>query len=160
MEDRGLSLQERLAPQGRCFGCGPANGQGLRIRSFALSEDPDSALVCEWTPLDYHAAFEDVLNGGIVGTLLDCHSNWTALHHLWRREGSGETPSTVTYDFHVKLKAPTPMGQSLKLVAEPVESDGKWVTVESRIEAGDLVTATCRGRFVKVGPGHPAYQRW
>jgi len=26
------SLQERFAPENTCFGCGPANPQGLRIR--------------------------------------------------------------------------------------------------------------------------------
>ncbi len=155
-----LSLQMRVFPQGRCFGCGPANDQGLRLESYPEADRPEAALVASWQPAPHHSAFEGVLNGGIVGTLLDCHSNATALHHLWRRDGASTPPCTVTYDFHVKLKRPTPTDRTLHLVAEPVESDGDWVTVEARLEADGEVTATCRGRFVRVGPGHPAYQRW
>ena len=33
------SLQERYAPHNTCFGCGPANAQGLRIRSFAEGDE-------------------------------------------------------------------------------------------------------------------------
>ena len=35
------SLQERHAPKNRCFGCGPANEKGLRIKSF---RDPAGGL--------------------------------------------------------------------------------------------------------------------
>ena len=31
---REPSLQERFAPRDRCFGCGRANGSGLRIESY------------------------------------------------------------------------------------------------------------------------------
>ena len=40
------SLQETYAPANQCFGCGPSNAQGLRIRSFAEGDD---ACVCRWT---------------------------------------------------------------------------------------------------------------
>ena len=73
------SLQERYAPHARCFGCGPANTKGLRIRSF---EQPDGHVVVDFTPELHHEAFENVLNGGIIGTVLDCHMNWTTIHKL------------------------------------------------------------------------------
>ena len=41
-----------------------------------------------------------------------------------------------------------------------VDTDGPRVTVEGELEAGGRVTATCRGLFVAVEPGHPAYHRW
>ena len=66
------SVQERYAPQNHCFGCGPANPDGLRIRSF---EEGDS-LRAEWLPEPQHEAFDGAVNGGILSTLLDCHSNW------------------------------------------------------------------------------------
>jgi len=72
MENR--SLQEKYAPNNSCFGCGPANAQGLRIRSFPKGEE----VVAEWIPQSKYEAFPGVLNGGIIGTLLDCHCNWTA----------------------------------------------------------------------------------
>ena len=98
--------------------------------------------------------------GGLVGTLLDCHSNWAAIHHLMARDGLDKAPCTVTADFHVKLKRPTPIGQPLRLRAHVVESSEDRALVEASIEAGDKVTATCRGTFVAVQPGHPAYNRW
>ena len=55
------SIQEAYAPDNRCFGCGPANDKGLRIRSF---EEGDQ-LVAEWSPQPHHQAFDGILNGGI-----------------------------------------------------------------------------------------------
>ena len=75
----GPSLQSHYSPASRCFGCGPANEQGLRIESHEAEEVGEPGeLVAEWRPLPHHLAFEGVLNGGIIGTLLDCHANWTA----------------------------------------------------------------------------------
>ena len=150
------SLQERFAPTNKCFGCGPANSKGLRLRSF---EEGD-ALVCEWTPEPHHEAFPGILNGGIVGTLLDCHSNWTAAWHLLQRTKAAELPSTVTADFHVTLRAPTPSTGRVRLRARVVESTDRKAIVEAELSAGGAVTATCRGTFVSVRPGHPAYHRW
>jgi acyl-coenzyme A thioesterase PaaI-like protein len=150
------SLQERYAPQNRCFGCGPANPKGLRIRSFPEGEE----VVCEWRPQPHHLAFENVLNGGICGALLDCHSNWTAAHHLMKKRGEDSPPYTVTSDFHVQLRRPTPMDVPLKLRARVVDSTDDRATVDATLEAGGKVTATCRGTFVAVKEGHPAYNRW
>jgi acyl-coenzyme A thioesterase PaaI-like protein len=150
------SLQERHAPTNRCFGCGPANEKGLRIRSFEQGD----TVVCDWTPDKHHEAFPNVLNGGICGTLLDCHGNWTAAWHLMQADKLAELPSTVTAEFHVKLKAPTPTGGPVHLTARVVERSGPRVVVEETLEAGGRVTATCRGVFVAVQPGHPAWHRW
>ena len=149
------SLQETYAPNNRCFGCGPANDKGLRIRSF---EDGD-ALVCDWKPEPHHLAFDGIVNGGIIGALLDCHSNWTAAMHIMKSRGATELPATVTSDFHVTLKRPTPIDATLHLRAHVVESGEDRATVEATIEANGI-TATCRGTFVAVKEGHPAYFRW
>ena len=151
-----LSVQERYAPQNRCFGCGPANAKGLRIRSFEQGDE----LVAEWTPEPHHEAWTGAVNGGIVGALLDCHSNWAAAIHLMRQSGSETLPSTVTAEFHVKLLRVTPSDGPLTLKARVVESKGSRATVEAEIEAKGETTATCRGVFVAVPPGHPAHHRW
>ena len=153
------SLQERFAPNNACFGCGPANERGLRIRSTPLDEESDE-LICEWTAAPHHQAFEGVLNGGIVGTLLDCHSNWAACWHLMRRDALAVPPCTVTYQFEIKLLRPTPIGHPVELRAEAVSSEGRWVTVAASLRSAGEITATCGGRFVAVEPGHPAYHRW
>lgn len=151
------AVQDKFAPHGTCFGCGPANPKGLRIKSHVEGE----TLVARWRPEPHHQAFPGVLNGGICGALLDCHSNWCAIATLMKEHKiKDEAPSTVTAEFHVKLKRPTPTDQELTLVAWPVEVKGGAVTVEAELRAGEKVTATCRGVFVAVKPGHPAYHRW
>ena len=153
MEER-TSLQDRYAPDYRCFGCGPANEKGLRIKSHAAD---GGEVVCDWTPSPHHLAFEGILNGGICGTILDCHSNWAAAYHFLKQSGADVLPATVTADFHVKLKRPTPMAVPLHLTARVVESTDDRAVVEATLEAAGRITATCRGTFVAVREGHPAY---
>jgi acyl-coenzyme A thioesterase PaaI-like protein len=154
------SIQERFFAQGHCFGCGPANGKGLRIRSFPTSEHADAEVVCDWTPEKHHEAFENILSGGIVGALLDCHSNWTAAWHLMKRSGAIHPPCTVTADYHVKFLYPTPADGPVKLVARVAEFQTDRAVIEAELVSNGRVCATCRGTFVAVKPGHPAYHRW
>ncbi|MCA1613237.1 MAG: PaaI family thioesterase [Acidobacteria bacterium] len=151
-----LSLQEQYAPRMKCFGCGPANERGLRIQSYARGD----SLVCEWQPKEHHEAFPGMLNGGIIGALLDCHSNWAATHHLMNRRGADSPPCTVTSDYSIKLLRPTPTSAPVQLLARVVESADDRATVEASLSAGGKVTATFHGTFVAVQPDHPAYHRW
>jgi len=151
------SLQEEYAPNSICFGCGPANTKGLRIRSLSHGED----VLAEFKPEKHHEAFPGMINGGIIGTLLDCHCNWTAANAVRKAQGASEMPCTVTAEYSIKLKRPTPSGVPLQLRAKAVELiDNNKVWVEGELSANGKVTATCRGLFVAVEPGHPAYHRW
>ncbi len=150
------SLQERYAPGNACFGCGPANEHGLHVRSFPEGEE----VVCEWRPEPQYESFPGVLNGGIIGALLDCHSNWAAAYHLMRRAGAEHPPCTVTADYSIKLLRPTPTDDVIRLTARVVESTDERAVVEAELTARGKITATCRGTFVAVRPGHPAYHRW
>jgi acyl-coenzyme A thioesterase PaaI-like protein len=150
-------LQATLAPQNICFGCGHANAQGLRLTSFPKSDDE---IVAHWRASPHHQAFRGVLNGGIVGALLDCHSNWAAAWHLLRKGNLEELPSTVTAEYAVKLRRPTPADADIELRAWVVESGDDRATIDAELSAGGKVCATCRGVFVAVKPGHPAYHRW
>ncbi len=152
------SLQERYAPGSACFGCGPANEKGLRVRSFP-AEGGDE-VVCEWRAEPHYEAFPGMLNGGIIGALLDCHSNWAAAYHLMRRAGADSPPCTVTAEYSIKLLRPTPSDATLYLSARVAESTDERAVVEATLTANGKVCATCRGTFVAVRPGHPAYHRW
>jgi acyl-coenzyme A thioesterase PaaI-like protein len=154
-----LSLQGRYAPTSRCFGCGPANELGLRIESHEVDGVPGE-LVAEWQPLPHHAAFENVLNGGVIGTLLDCHANWTAAMRVMRDRGLAAPPGCVTADYAIRLRRPTAVDRPVLLHAWPVEATGDRVVVDAELASGGIITATCRGTFVAVGPEHPAYERW
>ena len=151
-----LSLQQAYSPNGICFGCGPANEKGLRINSYP----DDNVVVATWKAEPHHQAFPGMLNGCIIGALLDCHSNWTAAYHLMKRDGKTEAPCTVTAEFHVKLLRPTPVDGPITLKARVVDSSEDRATVEAELMAGGKVCDTCRGVFVAVKEGHPAYHRW
>src|SRR6266566_2379269 len=150
------SLQETYAPDNACFGCGPANERGLHIRSFPQGDE----VVADFQPQTWQEAFSGILSGGIIGTLLDCHCNWTATYHLMKRDGADHPRCTVTADYTIKMLRPTPTDTTLHLVARVVEMKENRALVEGELLAHDQITATCRGTFVAVKPGHPAYHRW
>jgi len=116
--------------------------------------------VAEWEPEPRYEAFPGVLNGGIIGTLLDCHCNWTAAWHLMNKAGADHPPCTVTADYSIKLLRPTPSNGPVFLSGKVVESTDDRATVEGTLSANEKVCATCRGTFVAVKEGHPAFHRW
>ena len=157
------SLQQTYAPNSICFGCGPKNDKGLRIQSFVIGDEAE--VVAEFTAESHHEAFPGMINGGIIGSLLDCHSNWTAAYTLMKEGKLSAPPCTVTADFHVKLKAPTPTGQKIHLKARAVELKSDRAKIEAELftvnaDGSEKLTATCTGTFVAVKEGHPAYHRW
>lgn len=150
------SLQEKFAPLSICFGCGPANPKGLRIRSFVQGD----TVVASWRPEAHHEAFPGMLNGGIIGSLLDCHCNWTAAWHLMQSNRLDQPLCTVTADYAIKLLRPTPTDGPVELTARVVAATADRATIEGVLTAAGKPRATCRGTFVAVQPGHPAYHRW
>ena len=155
-EEDSLSLQERYAPNNACWGCGPANPDGLHIRSFPKNNE----VVAEWKPEKKYEAFPGVLNGGVIGTLLDCHCNWTAAFALMNRSGADHAPCTVTAEYAIKLLRPAPTSDSVFLSAKVVDLMDDRAIVEGTLSAGGKACATCRGIFVAVKEGHPAFHRW
>jgi len=154
--DETKSLQDQFAPKLICFGCGPGNAKGLQIKSFVVGEK----VVASFLPQPHHQAFEGMINGGIIGTLLDCHLNWTAAWHLMQKNQLDVPPCCVTAKYEVAFEKPTPSGKRLHLEAWVVDSSDRKAVVEGTLGTPDDVTARCRGTFVSVKPDHPAYHRW
>ncbi|HET9843491.1 MAG TPA: PaaI family thioesterase [Gammaproteobacteria bacterium] len=150
------SLQEQFAPENICFGCGPSNTQGLRIKSFVKGQQ----VIANWQAEKYHEAFPGILNGGIIGTLLDCHANWTAAYFLMQSQQLDRPPCTVTSYFNVKLKKPTPSDKAVHLIAQPLEIQNDRAKILAQLYSDGVLCAECEGLFVAVKPNHPAYQRW
>jgi hypothetical protein len=150
------SLQDEFAPHNRCFGCGPSNDQGLQIKSFVEG----NVLRALFRPKNHHQAFDNILSGGIVGTLLDCHSNWCAAYHIMKERMEQTPPCSVTAKYSVQLSAPTPMDCDLEIIATPTLITPKKAEISAHIVAKGQITATCEGLFVAVSEGHPGYHRW
>ena len=139
-----MSLQDELTPDGTCFGCGPANGDGLQLKSYRH----DDTVVATFTPDLKHQAAPGVLCGGIVGTLLDCHGVAAAAVALDAPLGE----VLVTKEYTVRFRGITPISL-LALRAEAVEHDHRTATVHATIEHDGQVTAEFEGTF--VAPNRP-----
>lgn len=114
--DEALSIQERLYPELTCFGCGHKNPAGLRLRSF-----PDGdGVTATFTPWPEHDNGLGFLNGGIISTLLDCHSAAAVVLEAERR-GWRPLPDAplpyVTAGLDVRFLRPTPLHEPVGLVA-------------------------------------------
>lgn len=107
-----------------------------------------------------HEAFPGYLNGGVAGTLVDCHMNWAAVDALMRRSGTDAAPCTVTAEYSVRFMRPIPTAAEIEIVARAVEVKDDRATVEATVHAGGRECATARGTFVAVKEGHPAFHRW
>ena len=120
----------------------------------------DGSVVARWRAEKFHEAYDGALSGGVIGTLMDCHSNWTATYHLMRKSGAVAPPCTVTAEYAIRLRRPTPTAGEIEIVARPVEVGEDRAVVEAELIADGKVCATSRGTFVAVKEGHPAFHRW
>ena len=149
-EPSGPALQD-VWPHATCYGCGPANAAGLRIKSYWDSDG--ESVVCRFQPGPQHnAGFPNVTYGGLVASLIDCHSNWTAIAAAYRAAGRphGSAPilSYVTASLNVRFIAPTPLDTELVLRARVTEQHARKTMVTCQVYAGDRVTA--EGHVVAV----------
>ena len=149
-------VQRQFAPNSICFGCGPANEKGLQIDSYRCEQ----GLELRFIPNDEHQAFPGMINGGIIGSLMDCHGNWAAAVALMDGHNLEEIPCTVTANYSISLKRPTPAGVELYILAEIEELFEDRAKVKMTLSANDKICATGEGLFVAVKEGHPAFHRW
>ena len=131
-----------------CWGCGSDNEHGLQIKSY-LS---DNELICTWMPKEYHMAAPGILNGGIIASIIDCHSIWAAVVAAYRSEGreiNSEPPIWyVTGSLHVTYLKPTPMDEPVVLKAQVKEENEKSMVVTCSLFAHGEECA--RGEVVAV----------
>jgi acyl-coenzyme A thioesterase PaaI-like protein len=144
--DERLSIQEMLNPQGMCFGCGPANPIGLRLRSFVEGDD----VVARVHLSPDHQNGYGIANGGIVATLLDCHTGAVLISELngydWLQH-----PPFLTYHLDVSLKRPTPVDTPITLHGRLAERKSVELLVDAEIRDPDgEVTASIRAGWRPV----------
>lgn len=141
------SIQDAYYPDGECFGCGPSNPAGLRIKSFARN---DGSVIAQWTPRPEHSNGLHVVCGGILGTVLDCHAAAVSGYALGR--SSGRFVSAVTKEYTVRFVGPTPM-VPLELVGRAVNVRRRSVAVEVEAVASGVVSVRFEGVFVAPREG-------
>ncbi|MDY6854174.1 MAG: PaaI family thioesterase [Thermodesulfobacteriota bacterium] len=131
-----------------CFGCGSDNKHGLQIKSYLSGDE----LVCKWQPKEYHTAAPGILYGGIIASLIDCHSVWAAVVDAYRaesREINSDPPIFyVTGSLNVKYLRPTPMNGPVVLKARVKEMREKSTVVVCSLFANEQECA--QGEVVAV----------
>lgn len=153
-----LALQDLAAPDGICFGCGSKNSQGLKIKSYW--DEDGTHLIAHYQPAAFYMGWPELVYGGLLSCLIDCHSNWTAMAQHYRVEnreiGSLPRIECVTGQLNIRFIKPTPMGVSLFLKAR-VEGEVKRSTrVLCEVYANDRLTVQGDSILVRVDTSHLA----
>ena len=131
-----------------CYGCGRLNDAGLMIKSYWDGEES----VCIHEPRPEHTAIQGIVYGGLIASLIDCHSSGTAAAAKYRAENremdSLPTLRFLTASLHVDFLLPTPMGVPLEIRGRVKEIKGRKVIVESTLSANGQICV--RGEVVAV----------
>jgi acyl-coenzyme A thioesterase PaaI-like protein len=131
-----------------CYGCGRLNEHGLQIKSYWEGEEA----VCHFQPRTYHIAVPGYVYGGLIASLIDCHSTGTAAAAaycaLGRHMDTEPALRYVTASLHVDYLRPTPLGGVLELRSQVKEIKGRKVVVETMLLADEQLCA--RGEVVAV----------
>jgi acyl-coenzyme A thioesterase PaaI-like protein len=132
-----------------CYGCGADNARGFRIKSFW---DGDEA-VCRWRAAPHQCGGRrEIVNGGVIATLIDCHSLNLAVARAYKDEGRaiGSAPviGYVTGNLSVSYLRPAPIDGELELRARIKKIEGRKAWVECTLSAGGEVCA--RGEVLGI----------
>jgi acyl-coenzyme A thioesterase PaaI-like protein len=134
-----------------CYGCGRLNEHGHQIKSYW---DGDES-ICHFLPKKYHTGGKkDILYGGLVASLMDCHGAGTAAAAKAKEQGveikKGEMPRFVTASLKVDYLVPTPVNTELELRGKIIDISGRKVIVEVTLLSGQKVRAIGNLLFIQL----------
>lgn len=146
------AVQDQLL-NNHCYGCGVDNEKGLQIKSHWQGNE----CVCRYMPRPEQCAGPlHYVYGGIIASLIDCHSCNTALSNYYRLEGRdiGSDPEIwcVTGRLTVNYRAPTPIDAEIEVRARIVEAGERKTIVQSRVYSSEQLTAEGEVIAVRVPP--------
>lgn len=131
-----------------CYGCGRLNEHGLMIKSYW---DGDES-VCSITPEPYHVGMKGFVYGGLIASIIDCHSTGTAAAAAYRHDGRGMDTDPplrfVTASLHIDYLKPTPIEGPLELRSRVKEIGGRKAVIETDLSVNGVVCA--KGTVVAV----------
>jgi len=137
----------------QCYGCGRLNEHGLQIKSYWDGNES----VCIFQPKPYHTAIPGYVYGGLIASLIDCHSTGTAAAAMYRHEGREMDTEPhlrfLTASLKVDYLRPTPIDAALEVRATVKEIKGRKAVISSTLSAyGDICA---RGEVIAVQvPSH------
>lgn len=138
------AIQDYYSPEfAHCFGCGPANAEGLRLKSHVEGDET----VARFVPsAAYTGGFPGHVYGGLIASLLDCHGAASAAAFAHRDRGrtlgdGGAPIRFVTASLKVDYKRPTPIGGELVIRGRLIAIAGRKATIALSLEAADDICA-------------------
>jgi acyl-coenzyme A thioesterase PaaI-like protein len=144
------SIQDRYFSEVTCFGCGPRNAKGLQLKSFEADDGGVRATFRPWPEHDNGLGF---LNGGIIATLLDCHSAAAVVLTSIR---TGLVPDGtlqyVTAGLDVRFLRPASLHDPAELVARSTSADENVIEVEAELWWQDKPRATAYATWKRWRP--------
>lgn len=144
-----IAIQDRLFPELTCFGCGPRNERGLQLKSY----ETDAGVVATFRPWPEHDNGLGYLNGGIISTVLDCHSAAAAIAEADRNGWTdGKGLSYVTAGLDVRFRRPAPLRETLALRAAIVSASDAEIVVDVAIDFDGTPRATATALWKRWRP--------
>lgn len=132
-----------------CFGCGRHNAAGHQFKTRLVGEETVTA----YHPDTVYTGAADFTYGGLIASLIDCHSAGSAAIFWMRHNGltptSDPTPRFVTARLEVDYLSPTPL-QFLQAIGRQEEVGERKVIVSSSVIVAGEVTAQGRAVLVKI----------
>lgn len=155
-----IAIQDQLPPSWQgCFGCGSRNDHGLRIKSFWEGDE----VVCTWRPQAHLQGADNILNGGVVATLMDCHTGCASVSYLYRQAGrpldSEPRMDVVTLNMNVNFLKPVLMNQAVQLRARITSHEGRKIRLSCSVYSGDVEAAHGEFLYLQVDSRPAAPQR-
>ncbi len=130
-----------------CYGCGRLNAMGHQIKTRLA----DAGTTTVFLPQPFHTAIPGFAYGGLVASIIDCHSTGSAAIFAMQRDGLvvgvDTSPRFVTARLEVDYLLPTPLA-AMQLGGRLIEIKGRKVVVETELSVDGMVTA--RGSAVLV----------
>ena len=129
---------------GRCFGCGPLNEDGLKL-AFVAEGDVSS---CEFRVPARYQSWKGVVHGGMIALILDEAIGWAA----WQRGHPG-----VTGKLEVRYRHPLKVGEQIRVVGRITEVRRSLIRTSAYIErmADGVHVAEATGALMEVSVADP-----
>lgn len=123
----------------RCFGCGPANQNGMHLEFFRAE---DGSLVSFSVIPNTFEGPPGYLHGGVIATLLD-----EAMSKAVRAQGS----TSMTRKLEIDYLRPVPSGSPIRIEGRVVRHEPRKHWSEARIlNENGTVLAEAKGLFIEV----------
>ncbi len=131
-----------------CYGCGTKNEYGHQLKTYWDGDET----VSHFTPKPEHTALPGYVYGGLIASLIDCHSTGTGSAAIYKNlddKDKGENyPRCITASLKVDFIKPTPIDCTLELRGKIKELKGRKVIVNVDLIAKGIVCA--KGEVIVV----------